>query len=139
MRETSRPVRPSLVYSILVLARLPDVMSSLGESTEAREDAMKRCIQRAAGRYHGVAILMQFGVHNPSWVYGPEPMDIFDGIRAKAQWAENNGFVWFSVMDHLIQIGGVGAPTEPFMEGWTVLSGLAAVTNRIRLATLASS
>ncbi len=42
-------------------------------------------------------------------------------------------------MDHLIQIGNVGAPDEPFMEGWTVLSALAAVTGRIRLATLASS
>jgi F420-dependent oxidoreductase-like protein len=82
---------------------------------------------------------MKFGVHNPSWVYGPDPADIFDGIKSKAQWAENNGFVWFSVMDHLVQIGGVGRPDEPFMEGWTVLSGLAAVTSRIRLATLASS
>src|ERR1700742_3034771 len=60
---------------------------------------------------------------------------MFDGIKSKAQWADNHGFVWFSVMDHLIQIGGVGAPTEPFMEGWTVLSALAAVTGRIRLAT----
>jgi alkanesulfonate monooxygenase SsuD/methylene tetrahydromethanopterin reductase-like flavin-dependent oxidoreductase (luciferase family) len=33
----------------------------------------------------------------------------------------------------------VGAPDEPFMEGWTVLSALAAVTSRIRLATLATS
>lgn len=82
---------------------------------------------------------MKFGVHNPSWAYGPVPAEAFDGIRAKAQWAENNGFEWLSVMDHVIQIGGVGAPTEPFMEGWTVLSALAAVTNRIRLATLASS
>jgi alkanesulfonate monooxygenase SsuD/methylene tetrahydromethanopterin reductase-like flavin-dependent oxidoreductase (luciferase family) len=49
---------------------------------------------------------------------------------AKAQWAEDHGFVWFSVMDHLIQISGVGAPDEPFMEGWTVLSALAAVTSR---------
>jgi F420-dependent oxidoreductase-like protein len=69
----------------------------------------------------------------------PDPTKAFDGIKAKAQWAENHGFVWFSVMDHLIQIGGVGAPTEPFMEGWTALSALAAVTSRIRLATLASS
>jgi len=82
---------------------------------------------------------MKFGVHNPSWVYGPDPAEAFDGVKAKAQWAENNGFEWLSVMDHLIQIGGVGAPTEPFMEGWTVLSALAAVTSRIRLATLASS
>ena len=82
---------------------------------------------------------MKFGVHNPSWVYGPDPAKAFEGVKTKAQWAENHGFVWFSVMDHLIQIGGVGAPTEPFMEGWTVLSALAAVTSRIRLATLASS
>ena len=43
------------------------------------------------------------------------------------------------MMDHLIQIPGVGAPDEPFIEGWTVLSGLAAVTSRIRLATLATA
>jgi alkanesulfonate monooxygenase SsuD/methylene tetrahydromethanopterin reductase-like flavin-dependent oxidoreductase (luciferase family) len=84
-------------------------------------------------------MVMKFGVHNPSWVYGPDPAGAFEGIKAKALWAENHGFVWFSVMDHLIQIRGVGAPTEPFMEGWTVLSAVASVTSRIRLATLATS
>jgi F420-dependent oxidoreductase-like protein len=82
---------------------------------------------------------MKFGIHNPSWLFGPDPAEAFEGVKAKAQWAENHGFVWFSVMDHMIQIGGVGAPDEPFMEGWTVLSALAAVTSRIRLATLATS
>jgi F420-dependent oxidoreductase-like protein len=82
---------------------------------------------------------MKFGIHNPSWVYGPDPAEAFEAVKAKAQWAEDHGFVWFSVMDHLIQISGVGAPDEPFMEGWTVLSALAAVTSRIRLATLATS
>ena len=75
---------------------------------------------------------MKFGIHNPSWVLGPEPAEAFEAVKAKAQWAENHGFVWFSVMDHLIQIAGVGAPEEPFLEGWTVLSALAAVTSRIR-------
>ena len=82
---------------------------------------------------------MKFGIHTPSWLFGPDPAEAFEEVKAKAQWAENHGFVWFSVMDHLIQIGGVGAPDEPFMEGWTVLSALAAVTSRIRLATLATS
>ena len=82
---------------------------------------------------------MKFGIHNPSWLFGSDPAGIFEAVKAKAQWAENHGFSWFSVMDHLIQIGNVGAPDEPFMEGWTVLSGLAAVTTRIRLATLVSS
>ena len=82
---------------------------------------------------------MKFGVHNPSWVFGSDPAEIFESVKAKAQWAETHGFTWFSVMDHLIQIANVGAPDEPFMEGWTVLSALAAVTSRIRLATLATS
>jgi F420-dependent oxidoreductase-like protein len=84
-------------------------------------------------------IFVKFGIHNPSWLFGPDPAEAFEAAKTKAQWAENHGFVWFSVMDHLIQIGCVGAPDEPFMEGWTVLSALAAVTSRIRLATLASS
>src|SRR5437867_8893104 len=84
-------------------------------------------------------ISMKFGIPNPSWEFGPDPTEAFEAVKAKAQWAENHDFVWFSVMDHMIQIGGVGAPDEPFMESWTVLSGLAAVTSRIRLATLATS
>jgi len=44
-------------------------------------------------------------------------------VRAKAQWAEEHGFVWFSVMDHMIQIPRVGAPDESVLEGWTVLAG----------------
>jgi F420-dependent oxidoreductase-like protein len=82
---------------------------------------------------------MKFGIHNPSWLFGSDPAEIFEAVGAKARWAEDHGFTWFSVMDHLIQIGNVGAPDEPFMEGWTVLTALAAVTKRIRLATLVSS
>lgn len=82
---------------------------------------------------------MKFGIHNPSFDFGPDPYGAFEGVKAKAQWAETQGFTWFSVMDHLIQIPLVGQPEEPFIESWTVLSGLAAVTSSIRLATLASS
>ena len=82
---------------------------------------------------------MKFGIHNSSWLFGGDSSEIFDAVKAKAQWAEDHGFAWFSVMDHLIQIANIGAPDEPFMEGWTVLSALAAVTSRIRLATLVSS
>ncbi len=82
---------------------------------------------------------MKFGIHNPSWLFGPDPHEMFEAVKRKAQWAEVHGFAWFSVMDHLIQIPGVGAPDEPFMDGWTVLTALAAVTSKIRLATLVSS
>ena len=82
---------------------------------------------------------MEFGIHNSSWLFGTDPAEIFESVKKKAQWAENNGFTWFSVMDHVIQIPIVGAPDEPFMESWTVLSALAAVTSKIRLATLVTS
>jgi len=82
---------------------------------------------------------MKFGIHNPCFVFGPDPAEAFEGLKAKAQWAETHGFTWFSVMDHLIQIPPVGDPEEPFIEGWTALTALAAVTSRIRLATLVSS
>lgn len=82
---------------------------------------------------------MKFGMHSPSWLEAPDPAEAFEAVRAKARWAEDNGFVWFSVMDHMIQIPGVGAPDEPLLEGWTVLAGLAASTSRIRLATLCTA
>ena len=82
---------------------------------------------------------MKFGIHNSSWVDAPDPADAFEAVKAKAQWAEDHGFVWFSVMDHMIQIPRVGAPDEPVLEGWTVLAGLSAVTSSIRLATLCTA
>ncbi len=82
---------------------------------------------------------MKFGIHNPSWLFGSDPYQIFEEVKHKAQWCDDHGFAWFSVMDHLIEIPGVGTPEEPFMEGWTTLTALAAVTKNIRLATLVSS
>jgi F420-dependent oxidoreductase-like protein len=82
---------------------------------------------------------MKFGIHNPSWLFGSDEYEVFDQVRQKAQWCDEHGFAWFSVMDHLIQIQGVGAADEPFMEGWTVLAALAPLTKKIRLATLVSS
>jgi hypothetical protein len=34
-------------------------------------------------------ILMKFGIHNPSWWFGPDPAEAFAAVKAKAQWAEN--------------------------------------------------
>jgi F420-dependent oxidoreductase-like protein len=82
---------------------------------------------------------MKFGIHNPSWLFGSGPHEVFEELKKKVQWVETQGFEWLSLMDHLIQIPFVGAEDEPFMEGWSTLSALAAVTSRIRLATLVTS
>ena len=82
---------------------------------------------------------MKFGIHNPSWLFGSDQYEIFEEVKRKAQWAETHGFTWFSLMDHLIQIPGVGVADEPFMEGWSTLAALAAVTNKTRLSLLVTS
>jgi len=82
---------------------------------------------------------MKFGIHQSSWLDTPDPAEAFEAVKVKAHWAETHGFAWFSVLDHMIQIPRVGAPDEPVLEGWTTLAGLAAVTSRIRLATLATA
>jgi F420-dependent oxidoreductase-like protein len=82
---------------------------------------------------------MKFGLHQSSWLDTPDPAEAFEAVRAKAQWAETHGFAWFSVLDHMIQIPRVGVPDEPVLEGWVALAGLAAITSRIRLATLATA
>jgi F420-dependent oxidoreductase-like protein len=82
---------------------------------------------------------MKFGIHNPSWLFGSDQYEIFEEVKRKAQWAEMHGFTWFSLMDHLIQIRGVGAADEPFMEGWSTLAALAAVTTKTRLSILVTS
>ncbi len=82
---------------------------------------------------------MKFGVHNSFWLDTPDPAEAFEAVKAKALWAEGHGFAWFSVLDHMIQIPRIGPPEEPVLEGWTVLAALAAVTSRLRLATLCTS
>lgn len=83
---------------------------------------------------------MLFGYQNPSFLWpDSDPHAIFERTRTAAQKAEAAGFVSFWLMDHLIQLPMVGAADEPFLESWTTLAALAAVTNRIRLGTMVSS
>ena len=78
-----------------------------------------------------------FGLHLPSYTFPNTPPErLFDRIVEQAQAAEATGFSLVTVMDHLYQIGGVGAETEPMLEGWSVLNALARETSRVRLATL---
>ena len=78
-----------------------------------------------------------FGLHLPSYTFPDTPPEgIFDRIADQARAAEDAGFSLVTVMDHLYQIRGVGANTEPMLEGWSVLAALARETRTVRLGTL---
>ena len=80
---------------------------------------------------------MKFALHNASFLPTTgKPQDVWPELRDRAQWMDDNGFDYLSVMDHLWQIPGVGAADEPFMEGWMTLAALAEATKRIQLTTM---
>ena len=79
---------------------------------------------------------MQFGYQNPSFKWPSGEYAIWEETKKAALWAEANGFDSFWVMDHFIQLPMLGAADEPFMEGWSTIAALAAVTSKIRLGTL---
>jgi F420-dependent oxidoreductase-like protein len=78
-----------------------------------------------------------FGLHLPLYTFPDTPPErLFDRVVAQAKAAESAGFSLVTVMDHLYQIGGVGAETEPMLEGWSTLNALARETTKVRLGTL---
>lgn len=78
-----------------------------------------------------------FGLHLPLYTFeGAAPDGLFDRVVEQAQAAEAAGFSVVTVMDHLYQIPGVGAVTEPMIEGWSALVALARETRTVRLGTL---
>jgi F420-dependent oxidoreductase-like protein len=80
-----------------------------------------------------------FGLHLPLYTFPDTPPEqLFDRVVAQAKAAESAGFTLVTVMDHLYQIAGVGAETEPMLEGWSTLNALARETTTVRLGTLVS-
>jgi F420-dependent oxidoreductase-like protein len=78
-----------------------------------------------------------FGLQIPSFTYPGIPNDrLFSKVVEIARAGEESGFDSVFLMDHLYQISGVGPRTEPMLEGYTALAGIAAHTTRVRLGTL---
>jgi F420-dependent oxidoreductase-like protein len=77
---------------------------------------------------------MDFGYHNASFAYDDEPLA--DAMIERAQFVEEAGFTWYTLMDHLWQLPMVGAKTEPFVECYAGLSALAAATEEMELSGL---
>lgn len=71
-----------------------------------------------------------FGIHAP-----PEGRD-FEETKQICQTAEETGFDLFTVTDHFMNMRNPGGVGNHPLESWTTLAALAAVTSKIKLATL---
>jgi F420-dependent oxidoreductase-like protein len=72
----------------------------------------------------------------PSFTFDVPREALFERVVASALAAEDAGFDTFWVMDHYHQIAGVGPETDPMLEAYTLLAGVAARTSRITLGAL---
>jgi F420-dependent oxidoreductase-like protein len=77
------------------------------------------------------------GLQLPSFTFEGVPTDrLFERIADTATAAEASGFDSFWVMDHYHQIPNVGPETDPMLEAYTLLGGVAARTSRIFLGAM---
>ena len=81
--------------------------------------------------------MTRFGLQLPSFTFeGVTDDGMFERIADIARAAEESGFDSFWVMDHLHQIANVGPETDPMLEAYTLLGGLAARTSTVTLGAL---
>ena len=77
------------------------------------------------------------GFQIPNYTFpGVTDEKLFDHVAMLASTAEQAGFDSVFVMDHLYQLPNIGLRTDPMLEGYTVLAGIAARTTKVRLGTL---
>src|SRR3954447_1204423 len=81
--------------------------------------------------------MTRFGLQMPSFTFeGLRTDQMFERVAETALAAERSGFDSFWVMDHYHQIWTVGPPSEPMLEAYTLLGGVAARTSSISLGTM---
>src|SRR5690349_9711019 len=82
------------------------------------------------------AYSMRIGLQVPSFSWPGGAESIGARLAEIGRTADDAGFASIWVMDHFFQIGVNGAPEEPMLEGYSALSYLAGVTERIKLGAL---
>jgi F420-dependent oxidoreductase-like protein len=81
--------------------------------------------------------MMRLGLQIQNFTYPGVPDDkLFERVADIAVTAERSGFDCLWVMDHFYQIPFVGQRTEPMLESYTLLGGLAARTSTASLGTM---
>jgi F420-dependent oxidoreductase-like protein len=79
---------------------------------------------------------MRIGLQIPRFTWPGGTDEIGPRLAQIARTADDCGFDSIWVMDHFFQIGVIGKPEEPMLEGYSALSFMAAHTKRARLGTM---
>src|SRR5512141_353226 len=85
---------------------------------------------------------MKIGLQVQNFTWPGDPKEVHSKIAETARPSEHAGFSSLWVMDHFFQIGrpnnpgGLGPAEDEMLEGYSTLSYLAGVTQRISLGTL---
>jgi F420-dependent oxidoreductase-like protein len=79
---------------------------------------------------------LRFGLHIGAYTFPGGPVATAAALREIASAAEAAGFDGIYVMDHFRQIPQLGRAFEDFLDSYTTLAYLAAVTGRVRLGAL---
>jgi len=79
---------------------------------------------------------MRIGLQIPSFTWAGGAGEIRPKLAAIGRAAEDAGFASVWVMDHFFQIPIIGPAEQEMLEGYSTLSYLAAVTERVKLGTL---
>ncbi len=79
---------------------------------------------------------MKVGLQVGHFTYAGGTAGIGPGLAKLSRGAEAAGFDSFWVMDHFFQLPHRGATEDPMLEGYSALTFVAAVTERIQLGTL---
>jgi len=81
--------------------------------------------------------MTRLGYQIPNFTYaGQSPDQIVPTVLRQAKEAEASGFDRVMVMDHFFQLPQLGAPDEPMIECYTLLSAIAQHTSSVRLSAL---
>jgi F420-dependent oxidoreductase-like protein len=79
---------------------------------------------------------MDIGFHIANFTWDVPDSDLAATLARAAREAEDSGIKRITVMDHFWQIGTIGTPEKPMLEGYTALGFLAAHTKSVLLHTL---
>lgn len=79
---------------------------------------------------------MKIGLQIPRFTWPGGAAAIAPTLKQIAQTADQGGFASIWVMDHFFQLSMIGSADEPMLEGYSALTYLAAVTEKVKLSLI---